>query len=49
MRHDFIRLADEMRRAHALGMPFRLPAMTVRDLAALIALLVEAHASPLLH
>lgn len=50
MHHDFIRLANEMRRAHALGEPFRLPAMTVRELGTLIALLLtEAPASTLLH
>ena len=46
---DFIRLANDMRRAHALGVPIRLPAMTVRDLATLIALLDEAPASALRH
>ncbi|MDH0093453.1 hypothetical protein N7373_18525 [Achromobacter mucicolens] len=50
MHHDLIRLANEMRRAHALGEPFRLPAMTMRDLGTLIALLTaDAPASMLLH
>lgn len=39
MNHDFIRLANDMRRAHLLGLSFRIPAMTVRQLAALIAAL----------
>lgn len=46
---DFIRMANDMRRAHSLGVPIRLPTMTVRDLAALIALLDDAPASALLH
>ncbi len=50
MNHDFIRLANDMRRAHAQGVPFRLPAMSVRDLDTLIALLAtDMPASPLLH
>ena len=28
MNHDFIRLANDMRRAHLLGLGFRIPAMT---------------------
>ena len=39
MNHDFIRLANDMRRAHRLGLGFRLPAMTMRQLAVLIAAL----------
>ena len=27
MNHDFIRLANDMRRAHLLGLGFRIPAM----------------------
>ncbi|WP_197031668.1 hypothetical protein [Bordetella petrii] len=50
MNHDFIRLANDMRRAHAQGLPFRLPAMTVRDLGTLIGLLLsEPPASAVLH
>lgn len=50
MHHDFIRLANDMRRAHALGVAFRLPAMTMRDLSTLITLLMaEAPASSLQH
>ena len=39
MNHDFIRLANDMRRAHVLGLGFRIPAMTMRQLTALIAAL----------
>lgn len=50
MNHDFIRLANDMRRAHVQGVPFRLPAMTVRDLGTLIGLLLlEPPAPALLH
>lgn len=50
MHHDFIKLANEIQRAHAMGVPFRLPAMTMRELGTLIALLMtEAPASTLLH
>ena len=42
MNHDFIRLANDMRRAHVLGLSYRLPAMTVRDLATLIAAMQDA-------
>lgn len=50
MNHDFIRLANEMRRAHAQGEAFRLPAMTMRDLGTLIALLaIDSPASALTH
>lgn len=45
MNHDFIRLAHDMRRAHRLGLSFRIPAMTIRQLAALIAAL-DAHEAP---
>ena len=31
MNHDFIRLANDMRRAHLLGLGFRIPAMTMRQ------------------
>ncbi|WP_179283205.1 MULTISPECIES: hypothetical protein [Bordetella] len=49
MHHDFIRLANDVRRAHALGIAIRLPAMTMRELSTLIALLAEGPASTLLH
>lgn len=50
MNHDFIRLANDMRRAHALGLPFRIPAMTMRELDTFIGLLtIEAAASAVLH
>jgi hypothetical protein len=50
MKLDFIRLANEMRCAHTQGVPFRLPAMTMRDLGTLIALLmIDVPASTLLH
>lgn len=39
MNIDFIRLAQQVRRAHALGLPFRLPAMSMRDLGTLSSLL----------
>ncbi len=39
MKLDFIRLANDIRRAHALGLPFRLPAMSMRDLGKLSSLL----------
>ena len=42
MKLDFIRLAIEVRRAHALGLPFRLPAMSMRDLGRLSSLLDES-------
>jgi hypothetical protein len=49
MNHDFIRLAGDVRRAHALGIAIRLPAMTMRELSTLIALLADDPASTLLH
>lgn len=39
MNHDLIRLAHEMRQCHAAGQPWRLPAMTVRELGILARLL----------
>lgn len=39
MKLDFIRLANDMRHAHACGVRFRLPAMTARQLDTLLALL----------
>ncbi|CAB3732555.1 hypothetical protein [Achromobacter kerstersii] len=49
MNHDFIRLANDMRRAHLLGLGFRIPAMTMRQLTVLIAALDEPAAAPQLH
>lgn len=49
MNHDFIRLANDMRRAHVLGLSYRLPAMTVRDLATLIAALDAPEITTQLH
>ena len=49
MDHDFIRLANDMRLAHALGLPFRIPAMTMRDLAALFAIVQDVPAAEQLH
>lgn len=49
MNHDFIRLANDMRRAHILGLSFRIPAMTMRDLATLIAAMQDAPATAQLH
>lgn len=46
---DFIKLAQDMRRAHALGHSFRLPAMTMRDLGRLAVLLDDMPAAALLH
>lgn len=39
MKLDFIRLANDMRNAHACGFPYRLPVMTARQLDMLLALL----------
>lgn len=39
MKLDFIRLANDMRHAHACGVRYRLPAMTARQLDTLLALL----------
>lgn len=49
MNHDFIRLANDMRRAHVLGLSYRLPAMTMRDLAVLIAAMQDTPAPAQLH
>ena len=49
MNLDFTRLASDLRRAHALGLPYSLPAMTMRQLSTLIALLDEQPVSTLLH
>ena len=49
MNHDFIRLANDMRRAHALGLPFRIPAMTMRDLAAFFAFVQDVPTTSQLH
>lgn len=49
MNHDFIRLANDMRRAHVLGLSFRIPAMSMRDLTTLIAAMQEAPAPAQLH
>lgn len=49
MNHDFIRLANDMRRAHALGLPFRIPAMTMRELAALFAIVQDVPTTSQLH
>ncbi|BEG77388.1 MULTISPECIES: hypothetical protein [Achromobacter] len=49
MNHDFIRLAHDMRRAHWLGLSFRIPAMTMRQLAALIAALDASEVPAQLH
>lgn len=49
MNHDFIRLANDMRRAHALGLPFRIPAMTMRGLAALFAFVQDVPTTSQLH
>ncbi|WOB74349.1 hypothetical protein [Achromobacter xylosoxidans] len=46
MNLDFIRLANDMRRAHAQGVRYRLPAMTVRELGMLLALLSADVPSP---
>ncbi len=49
MNHDFIRLANDIRRAHVLGLSYRIPAMTMRDLAALIAAMEDAPVTAQLH
>jgi len=49
MNHDFIKLASDWREAHALGVPYRLPAMTMRELAVLLTLLDDTPASATLH
>lgn len=49
MNHDFIRLANDMRLAHLQGIGFRIPAMTMRDLAILIAAMHDAPAPAQLH
>lgn len=50
MKLDFIRLANDLRHAHAQGIPIRLPAMKLRDLDTLLALLsVDQPSSALVH
>lgn len=49
MQHDFIKLARDMRRAHALGRSFRFPAMTMRDLGRLAVLLDDVPAVSLIN
>lgn len=49
MNHDFIRLANDMRRAHLQGIGFRIPAMTMRQLKALIAAMDDPAAAAQLH
>lgn len=39
MNHDLTKLAHEMRERHAQGKPWRLPAMTMRELGAFTRLL----------
>lgn len=53
MQHDLNKIAADLKRAHAEGRSFRLPAMTMRDIGVLAGLLnnpvAEAHASALVH
>lgn len=49
MNHDFISLAYDMRCAHRLGLSFRIPAMTMRQLTALIAALDAPEVPAQLH
>lgn len=47
---NFTKLAQDMRRAHDLGQPFRLPAMQMRELDVLFAMLDRSDSTqPTLH
>lgn len=49
MKHDFTKIANDMHRAHVMGIPYRLPSMTMRQLTALIAALDAQEISAQLH
>lgn len=49
MNLDLTRLAQQVRQCHEQGTPYRLPAMTVRELGILARLLDSLAASTLIH